>query len=181
MGSMFLMCGHIASGKSFFARRFAAENSLRYLDIDECYKIFNGDEKIHENKFEVWILFYQLIHNAAVMGQDVVIDTNAPLVSYRDEFLNWFPEFEKRHLLWVNASPQLAWQNNCGRERRVGRDTFDELVAKFQAPTEAEGLGEIRSCWDTICRIDNDDNHFQSPVFLKGDWESCGTIFFTEE
>ena len=81
MGSMFLMCGHIASGKSYFAREFAEKNGLRFLDVDACYRIYNGDEKIHENKFEVWILFYQLIHQAALLGQSAVVDTNAPLTS----------------------------------------------------------------------------------------------------
>lgn len=177
MGKMILMCGHIASGKSFFARRLATENSLRYLDIDECYKIYNGDERIRENKFEVWILFYQLIHNAALLGQDVVIDTNAPLISYRDEFLSWFPEFETHHLIWVDASPQLAWQNNCGRSRRVGRESFNALVSMFQEPSAEEGNGVSRGIWDTICRIDNIENHFQPPVFIKGTPEDCPLRF----
>ena len=98
MGNMYLMCGHVASGKSTFARQFAEKNGFRYLDIDACYKVYNGDEKIHENKFEVWILYYQLIHQASMLGQSAVIDTNAPLSSYRDEFLNWFPEYDSHHL-----------------------------------------------------------------------------------
>lgn len=168
MGSMFLMCGHIASGKSYFAKRFAAKNSLRYLDIDACYSIYNGDEKIHENKFEVWILFYQLIHQAAMLGQNVIVDTNAPLTSYRDEFLNWFPEFDRHHLIWIDADPQLAWANNCGRERHVSREVFDHLVEQFQVPDPEEGTTVSRSAWDSICRIENRNNSFQAPEFIKG-------------
>ena len=173
MGSMYLMCGHIASGKSYFAKRFAEKKGLRYLDIDACYSIYNGDEKIHENKFEVWILFYQLIHQAAMLGQHVIVDTNAPLESYRDEFLNWFPEFEKHHLIWIDADPQLAWENNCRRERRVGRDVFDSLVAQFQIPSPQEGTTVSRSAWDSICRIENVNNQFQSPEFIKGEAWDC--------
>lgn len=173
MGSMYLMCGHIASGKSYFAKRFAEKKGLRYLDIDACYSIYNGDEKIHENKFEVWILFYQLIHQAAMLGQDVIVDTNAPLASYRDEFLNWFPEFERHHLIWIDADPELAWANNCRRERRVGRDVFDHLVAQFQIPSPEEGTTVSRSAWDSICRIENADNQFRSPEFIKGEPWDC--------
>ena len=173
MGSMYLMCGHIASGKSYFAKRFAEKKGLRYLDIDACYSIYNGDEKIHENKFEVWILFYQLIHQAAMLGQNVIVDTNAPLTSYRDEFLNWFPEFEKHHLIWIDADPQLAWENNCRRERRVGRDVFDSLVAQFQIPSPQEGTTVSRSAWDSICRIENVHNQFQRPEFIKGEAWDC--------
>ena len=147
MGGMYLMCGHVASGKSYFAKRFAEKNGFRYLDIDACYKIYNGDEKIHENKFEVWILFYQLIHQASLLGQSTVIDTNAPLVSYRDEFLNWFPEYSSHHLIWVDADPELAWRNNCGRERHVSRDVFDHLVTLFQVPRVGQGLAVSRAAW----------------------------------
>ena len=173
MGSMYLMCGHIASGKSFFAKRFAEKNGFRLLDIDACYRIYNGDEKIHENKFEVWILFYQLIHQAALLGQSVVIDTNAPLSSYRDEFLNWFPEFDSHRLIWIDASPQLAWSNNCGRERCVPRETFDQLVALLQEPTPGEGTAVSRAAWDGICRIENIENEFQPPAFIKGEPWDC--------
>ena len=173
MGSMYLMCGHIASGKSWFARRFAEKNGFRYLDIDACYGIYNGDEKIHENKFEVWILFYQLIHQSALLGQSTVVDTNAPLVSYREEFLNWFPEFEKHHLIWIDANPQLAWLNNTRRERCVSREVFDRLVASFQAPSAEEGKTALRSDWDSICRIENRGNEFQRAEFIFGEPWDC--------
>ena len=168
MGRMYLMCGHIASGKSYFADRFAKRNGLRYLDIDACYKIYNGDEKIHENKFEVWVLFYQLIHQAAMLGQSVVVDTNAPLVCYRDEILNWFPEFDEHHLIWVDTSPALAWENNCKRERHVQREVFDHLITLFQEPSPNEGTAVSRAAWDSICRIRNIDNAFQPAEFIKG-------------
>ena len=173
MGSMYLMCGHIASGKSWFARRFAEKNGFRYLDIDACYGIYNGDEKIHENKFEVWILFYQLIHQSALLGQSAVVDTNAPLASYRDEFLNWFPEFEQHHLIWIDADPQLAWMNNTRRERCVSREVFDRLVDSFQAPSSDEGTTVSRSAWDSICRIENRDNTFRRAEFILGEPWDC--------
>lgn len=177
MGSLYLMCGHIASGKSYFAKRFAEKNGLRYFDIDDCYKTYNGDENIHQNKFEVWILFYQLIHNAAMLGQNVVVDTNAPLISYRDEFINWFPEYDGHHLIWVDIDPQLAWQNNLKRDRQVDRESFDMLVREFQEPAADEGKNVSRSGWNTICRIDNVDNCFRPPVFIKGTAEDFGADF----
>ena len=173
MGNMYLMCGHIAAGKSWFAKRFAEKNGLRYFDIDSCYRIFNGDEKIHENKFEVWILFYQLIHQAALLGQGAVVDTNAPLSSYRDEFLNWFPEYDGHHLIWIDADPQLAWENNCRRERHVSRETFDHLVNLFQEPDPEEGVAVSRAVWKTISRIRNVDNQFQEAEFIKGEPYDC--------
>ena len=168
MGKFYLMCGHVASGKSYFAKHFAEKNHFRYLDIDECYRVYNGDEKIHESKFEVWILFYQLIHQAYILGHDVVVDTNAPLVSYRDEFLSWFPEFDEHHLIWIDADVQLAWDNNCKRSRKIPRDSFDAIISCFEEPTIVEGTNVSRSAWDSICRITNNNNCFDKPVFIKG-------------
>jgi len=173
MGNMYLMCGHVASGKSWFAKRFAEKNGFRYLDIDACYKVYNGDERIHENKFEVWILYYQLIHQASMLGQSAVIDTNAPLSSYRDEFLNWFPEYDSHHLIWIDADPELSWKNNVGRERSISRETFDHLVSMFQEPSPDEGLAVSRAYWGSICRIRNINNEFQTPEFLKGEPWDC--------
>ena len=173
MGKMYLMCGHIGSGKSYFAKRFAQKNGFRYIDIDACYKIYNGDEKIHENKFEVWILFYQLIHQASVLGQSVVVDTNAPLASYRDEFLNWFPDFDSHRLIWIDTDPELSWANNCQRERHVQRNVFDHLITMFQAPSSDEGTAVSRAVWAGICRIRNVGNAFQPPEFIKGEPWDC--------
>ena len=167
MADMYLMCGICGSGKSYFAKRFAEVNGFRYINIDDCYAILNGDECIHQNKFEVWQLYYQLIHKAWQLGQTVVCDTNAPLRSDREELLNWFSEFDSHTLIWVNAPPELAWQNNCARRRVMSSESFNNVVNSFCNPSENETGG--RAVWKHILRIDNVDNHFQPPVYIRGD------------
>ena len=167
MAELYLMCGICGSGKSYFAKRFAALNGFRYLNIDDCYAVLNGDERIHENKFEVWQLFYQLIHKANELGQTVVVDTNAPFRSDREEFLNWFSDFAGHRLIWVNADAELAWRNNCSRRRVMPRTSFDNVLHHFCAPSEDEPRG--RAVWKTILRIDNVENTFQPPILVRGE------------
>ena len=167
MAELYLMCGICGSGKSYFSRQFAELNHFRYLNIDDCYAVLNGDERIHKNKFEVWQLFYRIIHKASELDQTVVVDTNAPYRSDREEFLNWFSDFEKHRLIWINADADLAWRNNCARRRVMPRESFDNVLKSFCAPDENEPRG--RSAWDTIVRIDNADNRFQPPVLLRGE------------
>ena len=165
MARLFLMCGNIGSGKTTFARPFAKENGFRYISADDCYAFYNGDECNRENKYTVWELFYRMIHDAHKMGQDVVIDTNAPYPSDRDEFLNRFPEYEEHTLIWVDTSKELSWKGNCNRTRKVPREVFDMLCEAFVQPGRSEGV--CRSGWDNIYRIVRTEDGFDFGNIIK--------------
>lgn len=153
MAEMFLMCGKCGSGKSYFAKQFAKTNGYRYLGIDECYAILNGDEKIRENKFEAWQLFYKRIHICEELGQTVVIDTNAPFPNDRQEFLNWFPGFEYYTLFWIDSSDENCLRNNLFRSRQIPKDHLEKVNKMFIPPTENEPGG--RAEWTHIYHIIN--------------------------
>ena len=167
VADLYLMCGICGSGKSYFAKRFAELNGFRYLNIDDCYAVMNGDERIHENKFDVWQLYYRLIYQANKLGQTAVVDTNAPYRSDREEILNWFSGFDRHRLIWVNADAELAWRNNCSRRRVMPRQSFDNVLKSFCPPDQNEP--SARAGWNSIVRIDNLDNHFQPPVLIRGE------------
>ena len=40
---LFLVCGLPGSGKTTFAKKFAAKNNFAYISIDDCYTEINGD------------------------------------------------------------------------------------------------------------------------------------------
>ena len=63
-----------------------------------------------------------------------MVDTNAPYRSDREEILNWFSDFEKHRLVWVNADAELAWRNNCSRRRVMPRESFDNVLRSFCPP-----------------------------------------------
>ena len=165
MSKMFLMCGICGSGKSYWAKKFAKEHNYYYLNVDDYYAIVNGSEKIHENKFEVWQLFFKDIYNAYKQGLSIVIDTNAPYIFDRQEFLNWFSDFNEHHLIWIKASLDLAWKNNINRDRKISPEGFHYNVINFTEPTPQEPGG--RANWDSIVCIENVDNIFQKAEIIK--------------
>lgn len=167
MADMIVMCGNISVGKSFFARKIADALHYRYINIDDCYAILNGDERIHENKFEVWQLFFQLIHKCIELDQSVVVDTNAPFISDRQEFLNWFPEFNMHSLIWVDAPMGLALEKNRQRRRVVPNSQILDLASRFNDPCEQEPGG--RSVWNNILRIEHDFKNKPFLIDIKGD------------
>ena len=168
---MFLMCGHCGSGKSTFARQFAKEHNLRYLAIDDMYAAFNGDPQDRNNKFDVWMTFWRQIHAAEMAGHDIIIDTNAPTMVDRTEFLNWFPTFE-HHLIWIKADEELCLMNNAQRKRVIPVDVMKKLFNEFEDVTYVEfRASELRSSWKSISCVININNHFD-PLRIYWGWEN---------
>ena len=161
-----VMCGNIAVGKSYFAKYIAERLNYRYLNIDDCYAILNGNENIHENKFEVWQLFFQLIHKCIDLNQDVVVDTNTPFIRDRQEFLDWFPEFETHKLVWVSAPFEESLEHNLKRSRKVPEETMIRLAKSFEPPTLNEPGG--RSEWDDIYKIEHNFDIEYIVTHIKG-------------
>ena len=163
MSKMYLMCGLSGVGKTTYAEKFAKENNLVYLGIDDCYAEINGDECIHENQFHAWILFYEKIHSLAVAGLDCIVDTNAITYCHRRQFLDWFPEFDEHHLIFIAADEDLRCENNNSRRRVIPEEAMKKMREDFEYPSLRE-WGE----WDSIRKIKNNNNVFSEPKYLLG-------------
>lgn len=154
MAKMYVMCGLSGSGKTTYARKFAKDNNLFYLGIDEFYEWYNGNECIHENAFEVWIEFYQAIHRAEQNGVNILIDIDAPTFVDRTQILDWFPGFKQYHLICVTAPERLRRANNSGRTRRIPEDEMDRMLERWEYPNAT--FEDVR--WNTIREVHNIDN-----------------------
>ena len=156
MAKMYLMCGLSGVGKTTYAKKFAEENNLFYLGIDDVYAEVNGDECIHENQFKVWITFYEKIHSLEVAGIDCVIDTNAITVCHRTQFLDWFPTFE-HYLIYIRASEELRHINNRSRRRVIPENVMTQMANTLQEP-----VNRSEDCrWKSIVCIENYMNEFK--------------------
>lgn len=169
MAKMFLMCGHPGSGKSTYARELARKNGYRYLSIDDMYATFNGDPTSHDNKFDVWMTFFRQIHAAEIAGHDIVVDTNAPTRGDREEFLNWFSDFE-HHLIWIDAPKELCLRNNQNRSRVIPEDHMKRIFNFFDRISSDEwyNYAATRSRWVSISRVENCENKFMPRHIMFG-------------
>lgn len=157
MAKMYLMCGLSGVGKTTYAKKFAEENNLLYLGIDEFYAKVNGDECIHENSFEVWIEFFKAIHEVEINNIDCIIDTNAITRCHRTQFLDWFPSFE-HHLIYIRSSEELRHINNRNRRRVIPEKVMYQMANDLQEPTNRS---ESRR-WQSITCIENYMNEFKT-------------------
>ena len=139
---LILMCGISGSGKTTLARDASTHlpdghSGYLYLCPDDFYKVFHGDERIHTNEFEVWMSLWQALHTAEMNGRNVILDTNAPTIVDRVQFLNWFPGFETT-VVCVLASPEICRYRNAHRSRVVPPEEMDRMIRRFQLPFPEE-------------------------------------------
>lgn len=156
MSKMYLMTGVSGSGKTTFAKDFARKNNLRYLNIDNFYFATFGDESTHKHEFDVWMMFYRAIEIASRDGADIIIDTNSPTISNRDEIYNWFGHmFSENYMIYIDAPGDLCFRNNSNRGRVIPNDEMMKMIRNYEYPDRIETLK-----WDNIYIVHNNNNIF---------------------
>ena len=139
---MYLMSGPSASGKTEWAKYAVAQakkdpskEPIRYLGIDDFYALFGDSEAYHRHEFEVWMAFFNAIHVAEQEGVNVLIDTNAPTVVMRSQFLDWFGGFDRKILVFVTADLNFCRKLNAKRPRVVPDDQLVHMYNQVEHPT----------------------------------------------
>ncbi len=153
---MYLVCGCSGSGKTTFAKKFAAANDLLYLGADDFYAKVNGSELKRGNKFEVWQELFKAIHEAEINGVSCLVDSNSLSAASRDEMVNWFPGFD-HHLIYIEADEQLRMENNRKRCRQIP----DEVMIAMRTKVEPPVWNTLDKRWLSLTRILNDNKQYR--------------------
>lgn len=169
---MYLMTGRPGAGKTEFVEEWIRDNcDDAFVPVvfcpDDYYAKVNGDDLIHENAFEVWSAMYKDIDKAMRQGRDVIIDTNSPTETMREQFIDWFPDFGKYILIYIYAGYQTCDMNNKGRRRVIPQDKFNHLFYSYKTPLEDRSLRR----WDEVWCYTNNGNeqHLREVLFPKGE------------
>ena len=136
---MYLMHGLSGAGKTEFAKRFARENNLRYLSIEDFYAAFFGSELIHEHEEEVWAAFEIAIRAAEHDLIDIIVDTNSPRRADRDWFFEKFPTYSI-NLIIIDTSVEECLANNRERARRIPEEEMQKMITEIEPVTDDELL-----------------------------------------
>ncbi len=134
---MYLMCGLSGAGKTTFAEKFAEENNLIYLSIDDFYKEYGNGNYDEDTGFNVWIEFFKAIHIFEKYRANILIDTNAPTFVKRQQFIDWFPSFDEYNLIYIAIDDEeLRKKNNASRGRVVPIDEMKRMKMEFEEPVK---------------------------------------------
>lgn len=139
MGVLYLMSGPSAAGKTTYAKEFIKYHSgIRYLCIDDFYAVYGGTVDSHDHEFEVWQSFFQAINLAMEDQVDVLVDTNAPTVVMRTQFLDWFGKFDRYVLMFINSTLEDCQIRNANRDRTVPPHALKKMYYQVEHPTITE-------------------------------------------
>lgn len=160
MAKLYLVCGLSGSGKSTFVRQFKENMDIFTVEVDEIYRIFNGDECIHRNSFEIWHTVYRILRVAEQENRDTILDTNALTRSERKQLRVWFPGFE-HHLICIRCDRERIQLQLAERRRIIPLEAFTVMEMEYEEPTAHE------DGWASVRIYENTDHGF---VLME---ESC--------
>ena len=146
MGTIYCMCGLPGSGKTHFAKDFAVANGLKYFSPDDYHEKINGDACDRSHIFEVWHTMFKDIHDAAVAGENVMIDSDNLTFTQRMQWVEWFPEFKHRVLFYFDRSFAKCQTMMFNRTRIVPIEAMEAKAAKWENPS----IGRDRDYWNQI-------------------------------
>ena len=164
MAKMILMTGRCGAGKTEFVQKFLKEHPA--YDVfcpDDYYAEYNGDERDRSNAFLVWMTMYVGINAAMRDGRDIIIDTNSPTETMREQFIDWFPNFDEYELIYILTPYAICSKNNSTRYRKIPQERFDELFSNYKSPFDDRSLKR----WDSILVYMNDGKNFKLKESIK--------------
>lgn len=163
MSKLYLLTGISGAGKTTFAKTFAQQNNLRYLNIDNFYYAVFGNEYTHQHEFDVWMMLYRAIEIASRDNVDIVIDTNSPTVANREEIYNWFGHmFAENYLIYIDTPKELCIENNSRRNRVIPLNEMSNMLLRYEPPQKEE-----EKIWTRIFAVKNNNNVFSEMEELK--------------
>lgn len=151
MGKIVCLCGLPGSGKTYYAKKFIKKNpDYIYFSPDVYYKKINGDECNRNNTFKVWHSMFHDIHNAAINGYNVIIDSDNLTYAQRTQWIEWFPEFDEKIIIVILQKFNICVNRVFKRKRKIPYNIMLEKLNKFQNPIYDKNL------WNKIIILDGD-------------------------
>lgn len=151
MSTMICLSGLPGSGKTTWAKKFLKKHpEYRYFSPDVYYERINGDDRIRDNTFKVWMVMFQEIHEAELAGRNVLIDSDNLTYAQRNQWVEWFPGFDQRVLFYFDEPLEDCVKRMMQRRRKIPIKIMREKAAKWQNPYfSVDDWAE----WDNIRQI----------------------------
>ena len=162
MGIMICLAGLPGSGKTTWAMNYLVDHpNILYFSPDAYYERINGDECNRTNAFEVWMAMFRDIHIAEQNGQSVLIDSDNLTYAQRNQWIEWFPDFDQ-HLLFFFEEPfEDCYNRMLQRRRTIPEEVMEKKYLKWQSPLDKEKTQDYLE-WDMILQIPYKENIYES-------------------
>ena len=150
MSIMICLAGMPGSGKTTWALEFLKRHpDYLYFSPDAYYEHINGDDRKREHPFEIWMAMFRDIHTAEMNGDNVLIDSDNLSYAQRNQWVEWFPDFDARFLLYLEESFDTCMDRVSKRKRTIPELVMREKWYKWENPEDSADVQE----WDWISKV----------------------------
>ena len=154
MSIMICLAGMPGSGKTTWAKEFLKRHpDYLYFSPDAYYERINGDDRKRDHAFEIWMAMFRDIHTAELNGDNVIIDSDNLTYAQRNQWVEWFPGFDSRFLLYLEEDFDTCVERVFQRRRTIPELIMREKWYKWENPEEA---GDARE-WDWVQKIESEE------------------------
>ena len=154
MSIMICLAGLPGVGKTTWAKEFLKRHpDYLYFSPDAYYERINGDDRKRDHAFEIWMAMFRDIHTAELNGDNVIIDSDNLTYAQRNQWIEWFPGFDARFLLYLEEDFDTCMERVLQRRRTIPELIMREKWYKWENPGEA---GDARE-WDWVQKIESEE------------------------
>lgn len=161
--SVIFLCGKIASGKSYYAKKLMEEHPAVLLSMDELFEICELDHfnELHSSLYPKLLKFlYAKASEIVRCGTNVIIDSGFWTRSERDLVRRIFSEMDvPAQWHYIDVAPETWAENIRQRNESAEREGYtayiidDERIREINAGFEVPDPTEI-DVWYKNCRTD---------------------------
>lgn len=133
--TMICLTGVPGTGKTTWAKNFLKNHpEYLYFNPDDYYKRINGDDRIRENTFEVWMSMFRDVNTAMCSGRNVLVDSDNLTFHQRMQWIEWFPEFE-HILIFFEEDFDVCMERVWQRRRKLNYMQMIGRWDRWERPT----------------------------------------------
>lgn len=143
-----MMCGLVASGKSYKAQEFAEKYNATIFSSDELRKELYGDMNCQEHNNELFVELYRRIKECLRNGESAIMDSTNLSYKHRMSFLRELKNIPCEKICVLMATPyKECLKRNAQRERKVPEYVIERMYRQFDPPYWYEGWDDIIVEW----------------------------------
>ncbi|MBC7982207.1 ATP-binding protein [Candidatus Parcubacteria bacterium] len=168
MTKFVLTIGIPGSGKTTFAKKYAAENKYDYISSDEIrYDRFADEFGDSEEQSEIWREARLRIAQSLKSGKSVLLDSTMTREQNRTSLINFAKSIDENIEITgmhFNTALETCLERNSKREKPVPEEVIEKMFKQYQPPSETEGFTEILELDENFNPAEEITNEFNPPI-----------------
>ena len=143
-GTLHMMAGVPASGKSTIAEHICKEEGAIWLSSNKIREELYGDEAVQGDGRKVFSILFDRTKDALNEGKTVVYDATCLYEEVRKDLLSSLSgTYNKAYCHFCDVDLETALERNSKRDREVPEGVIRRMFRNMQRPSDSEGFDMV--------------------------------------